>query len=107
MLLLVLLTVALLIGFGGDIGKKVSTDFANGITTDTNTSPNRTLYFDDPISMFDLQAKNVMPSFRQRWDNPAPSYSGLFIKDAVPLHDIGRNPLTISGNDEDAEAITE
>ena len=39
--------------------------------------------------------------------NTAHSYPGLFIKDDVPLHDTKKNPLTISGNDEDAEIITE
>ena len=50
-------------GLGADMGKKVSTDFANRITEDTNTSPDRIRYFGDPISMFDFQAKTVMPSF--------------------------------------------
>ena len=40
----------LLTGMGADIGKKVSTDFANRITSDNNTSPNRIRYFGDPIS---------------------------------------------------------
>ena len=47
-----------------------------------------------------------MPSFKQRWRNSAHSYSGLEIADKVPLRDTMRNPLTISGNDEDAEVIT-
>ena len=38
----------LLTGLGADIGKKVSTDFANRITSDTNTSPDRIRYFGDP-----------------------------------------------------------
>ena len=95
----------LLTGMGADIGKKVSADFANRIT-DTNTSPNRIRYLGDPISMFDFQATTIMPSFKQRWNNSAHSYSGLFIKDSVPLHDTIHNPLTPSGNDEDAEVIT-
>ena len=97
----------LLSGLGADIGKKVSSDFANRITTDNNTSPNRIRYFGDPISAFDFNTTTVMPSFKQRWNNSAHSYSGLFIKDAVPLHDTMENPLPISGNDEDAEIITE
>ena len=56
--------------------------------------------------MFDFQAKTVMPSFGFRWNNSSHSYKGLFIKDAVPLHDIMKNPLTPSGNDEDAAVIT-
>ena len=86
----------LLTGMGADIGKKVSSDFANRITSDTNTSPNRIRYLGDPISAFDFNATTVMPSFKQRWNNSAHSYKGLFIKDAVPLHDNEKpiNPTT-------------
>ena len=77
----------LLAGMGADISKKISHDFSNGITSDTNTSPDRTKYFGDPTSMFDFNATTVMPSFKQRWCNSAHSYSGVFINDAVPLHD--------------------
>ena len=96
----------LLTGMGADISKKVSTDFSNRITSDTNTSPDRVKYFGDPISMFDFNATTIMPSFKQRWNNSAHSYSGLFIKDAVPLHDVERNPLTPSPDDSKAEVIT-
>ena len=47
-----------------------------------------------------------MQSFEQRWNNSAHSYKGLFIKDAIPIHDTMEKPLTQSGNDEDAEAVT-
>ena len=57
--------------------------------------------------MFDFNAKAVMPSFGYRFNNSAHSYNALFIKDAVPLHGTMKNPLTISGNDEDAEVLTE
>ena len=77
----------LLTGLGADIGKKVSSDFANRITSDTNTSPDRIRYFGDPISMFDFNATTIMPSFKQRWRNSAHSYSGLEVADKVPLHD--------------------
>ena len=77
------------------------------VFTDTNTSPDRIKYFGDPVSMFDFQAKTIMPSFKQRWNNSAHSYSGLCIKDAVPLHDIERNPSTPSPNDSEATVITE
>ena len=56
----------LLTGMGADISKNVSTDFANRIASDTNTPPDRIIYFGDPISMFDFQATTVMPSFKQR-----------------------------------------
>ena len=35
----------LLSGSGADLGKKVSTDFANRIKEDNNTSPDRVTYF--------------------------------------------------------------
>ena len=96
----------LLSGLGADIGKKVSSDFANRVTEDNNTSPNRIIYFGDPLSAFDFQATTVMPSFKQRLNNSAHSYYGLLIKDAVPLHDTMKNPWTRSSNGEDAEVIT-
>ena len=97
----------LLTGLGADIGKKVSSDFANRITSDTNTSPDRIRYFGDPISAFDFNATTIMPSFKQRWRNSAHSYSGLEIADKVPLHDTMRNPLSISPDDNEATVITE
>ena len=84
----------------------MSSDFSNRITEDTNTSPDRIRYLGDPISMFGFQAKTVMPSFGFRFNNSAHSYKGLFIKDAVPLHDIMKNPLTPSPDDSKAEIIT-
>ena len=97
----------LLTGMGADIGKKVSSDFANRITSDTNTSPDRIRYFGDPISAFDFNATTIMPSFKQRWRNSAHSYSGLEIADKVPLHDTMKNPLSISPDDNEATVITE
>ena len=93
----------LLIGLGADIGKKISSDFSNRITSGTNTSPGKIKYLGDPISMFDFQAKAVMPSFKQRFNNSAHSYPGVFIKDAVPLHDTMRNNLTTSPDDSDCD----
>ena len=95
----------LLTGMGADIGK-VSSDFANRITEDTNTSPDRIRYFGDPVSMFDFQAKTVIPSMGSRWNNSAHSYMELFTKDAVPLHDTMKNMLEPSPDDSQAEAIT-
>ena len=97
----------LLTGLGADIGEKVSSDFANRVTSDTNTSLNRIRYFGDPISAFGINATTIMPSSKQRWNNSAHSYSGLFIKDAVPLHGVDRNPLTPSPDDSKAGVITE
>ena len=56
-----------LTGLGADIGKHISTDMANILTEDNNTSPDRVRYFGDPISMFDFQAKTIIASFKQRW----------------------------------------
>ena len=77
----------LLTGSGADIGKKVSPDFSNRITPDTNTSPGRITYFGNPVSMFDFNSTTIMPSFGFGFNNSAHSYKGLFIKDVVPLHD--------------------
>ena len=57
----------LMTGIGGEIGKNIGSDFANRITEDTNTNPDRVRYFGDPVSMFDFNATTVMPSFKQRW----------------------------------------
>ena len=46
-----------LFGLGADIGKKVSSDFANRITEDTNTSPDRIRFLGDPVSMLILMLK--------------------------------------------------
>ena len=97
----------LLTGLGADIGKKVSTDFANRITEDTNTSPDGIIYFGDPVSMFDFNAKTVMPSMGFRFNNSAHSYKGLFIKGAIPLHDTMNNMLEPSPDDSEATVVTE
>ena len=70
-------------------------------------NPNRIRYFGDPIPALDFNATNVTPSIGFRFNNSAHSYKGLFIKDAVPIHDTMKNPLSMSGNDEDSEVITE
>ena len=76
-------------------------------TPDNNTSPYRIRYFGDPVSMFDFQATTIMPSFKQRWNNSAHAYSGLFTKDAVPLHDTPKSMSEPSPEDSKAEVITE
>ena len=65
---------------------------ANRLTEDNNTSPARIRYFGDPISFMDFNAKAVMPSFKQRWNNSAHSYSGSQIADKVPVHDTPKKP---------------
>ena len=57
--------------------------------------------------MLDFNSTTVMPSMGFRWGNSAHSYKGLFIKDAVRIHDVERNPLTPSPEDSKAEVITE
>ena len=96
----------LLIGLGADIGKRVSTDFSNRITSDTNTFPDRIIYFGDPVSMFDFSSTTVMPSFGFGFNNSAHFYKGLFLKDAVPLHDTMKNMLEPSPDDSEATVIT-
>ena len=97
----------LLTGMGADIGKKISSDFANRVTEDTNTPPDRIGYFGDTIIAFDFNAKAVMPSMNFRWNNSAHPYKGLFIKDAIPIHDTPKNSLTPSPDDSEATATTE
>ena len=96
----------ILTGMGADIGKKISTDFADRITSDTNTSPDRIRYFGDPISAMDFNAKTVIPSMGFRWNSSAHSYKELSINDAVPLHDTMKNMLEHSPDDSKAEVIT-
>ena len=93
-------------GLGVDTGKKASSDFANRIAENTSTSPDRIRYFGDPVFMFD-NSTTVMPSMGFRCKSSAHSYKGLFIKDAVPIHDVERNPLSTSPGDSKAEVLTE
>jgi hypothetical protein len=67
----------------------------------------RIRWFGDPISALDFNATTVIPSLSQRWNNSAHSFSGLSIPDKIPLHDTPKNPLTASGDDKEAEIITE
>ena len=86
---------------------KVSGDFVNRVTEDTNISPDRIRYLGDPVSMLDFNSTTVMPSMGFRWKSSAHYYKGLFIKGAAPLHDGERNPLTPSPEDSKTEVITE
>ena len=95
----------LLTGMGVDISKKMSSDMASRLTEDNNTSPDRILYFGDPISAMGFNAKAVMPSFKQRFNNSAHSYSGLQVADKVQTHDVQKNPLTPSPDENKAEVI--
>ena len=75
---------------------------SNVLTEDNNTSPDRIRYVGGPISALDFNATTVMPSCKQRWNNSAHSYSGLFIKDAVEIHDVETNSLQPSPDDKEA-----
>ena len=96
----------LLTGMGADKGKTISTDMANRLTSDTNTSPDRIIYFGDPISALGFNAQAVMPSFKQGFNNSARSCSGLLIKGAVPIHGTPKNSLTQSPDDSKAKVVT-
>ena len=95
-----------LTGLGAEINQKIATDMGNRLTEDNHTSPDRILYFGDPINALDLNATTVMPSFKQRLNNSAHPYRGLFIKDAVPIHDTMKNNLKPSPDDSQSEIIT-
>ena len=77
----------------------------NRLTEGYKTSPDRVRYFGDPISAMGFNAKAVMPPSKHRWNNSALNCSGLFIQDAVPIHDVEKNPLQPSPGDTDAEVI--
>ena len=72
----------------------------------SGTDANRIRYFGDPISALDFNSTTVMPSMGFRFNNSAHSYKGLFIKDAVPLHDTMKNMLEPSPDDSEATVIT-
>ena len=69
-------------------------------------NPNIIRWAGDPISALDFNSTTVMSSFKQRFNNSAQIYPGLFIKDAVPIHEVENNPLKSSPDDKDAEVIT-
>ena len=58
------------------------------------------------ISAMDFNAKTIMPSIKQRWNNSSHIFSGLFGKDAVPVHDVEKKPLQTSPDDRDVELNT-
>ena len=72
----------------------------------SGTNPKRTRWAGDPISALGFNSTTVTPSSKQRFNNSAHSYCGLFIKDAVPVHDTMHNPLERPPDDRNAEVIT-
>ena len=79
---------------------------ANRLTGDNGTSPDRIRYFGDLVSAMDINARAVMPSFNQRFNNSAHLCSGLQIAGKVQIHDTIKNPLTPSPDDSTSEVIT-
>ena len=76
------------------------------VSANFTNNNNRIRYFGDPISALDFGSTTVMPSLGFRWKNSAHSYKDLFIKDAVPLHDVEKNMLEPSPDDSNATVIT-
>ena len=58
-----------------------------------------------PHYMFKAQQLRI-PSFKQRFNNSAHSYSGLQIAGKVPIHDIIENNSNPSPDDSQAKVIT-
>ena len=54
----------------------------------------------------DFNATTAMPSFKQRFNNSAHSYSVLQIADKVETHDTMKNMLETSPDDSKAEVMT-
>ena len=72
----------------------------------SGTDPNRIRWAGGPISTLDFNSTTVMPSFKQRFNNSAHSYSGLQIADKAHVHDVFKNMLQTSPDDSQAEVIT-
>ena len=68
--------------------------------------PNRIRWTGDPTSALDFNSTTVIPSFKQRFNNSAHNYSGLFVEDVVPTHDVEKNTLQPSPVDKNAGVIT-
>ena len=99
------------VGFAdGGLVTKLSANIAHDmgirLTPDNNTPPDRIRYFGGPISAMGVDAKAVMPSFKQRFNNSAHSYSGLQIADKVQIRDTLKHPLTLFRDDSNSEVIT-
>ena len=88
---------------GGKFGRKV----AERLTTRPENNPDRIRYYGDPISMFDFNAKSVVPSLEFRKDHSAHSYIGLSIPDKVPEHGVYHVPLTAQPSDSQARVLSE
>ena len=80
---------------------------APAISSDlSGPNPNRIRWAGDPIVVMDMNATTLSPSFKQRWNNSAHSYYGLFSKDAVPIHGVSKNMLQTSPDDSQVQVIT-
>ena len=69
-------------------------------------NPNRIRWAGGPTSVMDMNATTVFPSRKQRWNNRAPSYYGLFVKDTAPVHGTTKNMSGPSPDDSQAHVIT-
>ena len=72
----------------------------------SSINPNRIRWAGDPISALDFNSTTVMPPCKQRFNNSAHNYHGLFVKDSVPIHDTMRNNLNPSPDDKDVDVTT-
>ena len=70
------------------------------------TNLNRIRWAGDPISALGFNSATVMPSSKQSFNDSAHDYSGVFIKDAVPIRGTPKNTLTQSPDDNKTEVIT-
>ena len=87
---------------GGKLGGKVGTR----LTTRPEHKPDRIIYYGDPFSALDFNAKSVMPSLDFRMNHSAHSYSGLSIPDKVPEHDLIKVPLSVQPSDSKSQQLT-
>ena len=78
---------------------------ANRLTEDNNTSPDRV--YDILVTLLVLWVSMLKQSCHHPNIDGIIVHigSGLFIKDAVPIHGVEKNPLQPSPDDKDAEVI--
>ena len=85
----------------------MGTKIADRLTTRPESNPDRIRYFGDPISVFDFNAKTVMPSLGFRMTHRAHTYKHMSIPDKVPEPDVSHVPLTAQPSDSQARVLSE
>ena len=85
--------------YGTIQSKTFGAPVVSGLGRESGPDPNRIRWAGDPISALGCNSTTVIPSFKQRFNNSAHSYSGLFIKDAAPFHGTMKNMLEQSPDD--------